>query len=198
MNNYNLPVSGRWAGVSTVLLLLSLAAYAIRRKWPTANLQDGPLLSSEDMLGAGGLTSMNQGNIAGFKYNLLTNNSGRTMFFVELGHNSWSHIVAYGDKSGVGALVSEKFLERAELEGNFPDYFHMYCNPEAQTTLREVFAPDVMAQFADFCRAYDFEIFHDTLYLSQAQGAIDASDQTTLTTDVSNFLSQNAQVLRRL
>jgi hypothetical protein len=183
-------------------LILGYLLYSIVRKRRAVSAQDGPVLSSGEMLGAGGLQSMNKGSIAGFEYNLLTNNTGRVMFFVELGHNSWSHIIAHGDKSllgsGAAPQIARKWLEPVSLEGDFPDYFHMLCNPEAQTTIREVFAPDVMAQFADFCRAYDFELFHDTLYLSLAQNAVDADDQTTLTTDVTDFLEHNAEVLRRL
>jgi hypothetical protein len=187
-----------------VLALIVLASLlrSIWQKRGAAGLQDGPLLSSQEMLGANGLTSVNKATLAGFNYNLLTNDAGRVMFLVQLGHNSWSHIIAYGNKSGLSdmakSLISKKWLEPANLEGDFPDYFHMYCNPDAQTTVREVFTPDIMAQFVDFCQAYDFELFHDTLYLSLAAGFQDSSDETSLTTDLTNFLQKNAAVLSQL
>ena len=184
-----------------LLVLVAVVVHRVRKR-RAVNAQDGPLLASEEMLGARGLASMNRGTMAGFDYNLLTNNSGRVMYFIELGHNSWSHIIAYGDKSAMAdttsSLMRNKWLEPASLEGDFPDYFHMFCNPEAQTTLREVFAPDVMAQFVDFCRAYDFELFHDTLYLSRAEAAVDEGDTTSLTTDITDFLNHNAHIIKQL
>ena len=186
-----------WFGVVLIPLALWLKS---RPRAGVLPMHDGPILSSGNMLGTPGLQSMAKGTIAGFAYNLLTNDAGRVMFFVELGHDSQSHIIAYGDKSDLaaGPPIYNGQLENVSLEGDFPSYFHMLCNKDAQVTVREVFAPDVMAQFADFCRSYDFEIFHDTLYISRAQKATDADDQTSLTTDLTNFLTKNAEVLKRL
>jgi len=183
-----------------VLLLPVVVWLKMRRRQGVVSMHDGPILSSGNMLGTPGLQSMARGTIAGFAYNLLTNDAGRVMFFVELGHDSRSHIIAYGDKSDLaaGPPIYNGQLENVSLEGDFPDYFHMLCSKDAQVTVREVFAPDVMAQFADFCRSYDFEIFHDTLYISRAKNATDADDQTSLTTDLTNFLTKNAEVLKRL
>jgi hypothetical protein len=61
-----------------------------------------------------------------------------------------------------------------------------------------VFAPDTMADFQDFCRAYNFELYHDTIYISQAQGADDEHDDTTMVTDVINFIKENKRLLTRL
>lgn len=184
------------------LVVIAACLYILRRKRRSLLEQDGPILSSEGMLGSADLQSMTKGSLSGFDYNLLTNDSGRVMYFIELGHNNWSHIIAYGDKSDIGGAVTRAFTKRwlvsVDLEGDFPEYFHLLCNPEAQATVREVFTPDIMVQFIDFCRAYDFEIFQNTLYLSRARQAVDISDQTSLTTDLTNFLKQNAQVLSRL
>jgi len=184
------------AAILTVVLVCF--GYAFLQRRAARRSQDGPVMSSDEMLNAKGLASLNRGEIAGFQYNLLTNDSGRVMFLVELGHNSWSHIVAYGDKSQVGGLIPKRWIEPADLEGDFPDYFHMYCNPESQDSLRELFTPDVMANFEDFCRSYDFELYRDTLYFSRAVGPADREDQTTLTTDVTSFLEKTGPVLKRL
>jgi len=195
-----LRLADSWFPLVVILLAVLFVVRMIFRR--TSSVDDGPLLASAGMLGSGDLQSMAQGTIEGFAYNLLTNDSGRVMFLIQLGHNSWSHIIAYGDKSQsfdiVLARVPKKWLEPAVLEGDFPDYFHLYCNPEAQDTVREIFTPDVMELFADFCRAYDFELFHDELYISQAQHAHDSGDTTTLTSDVADFLRRVQSELGRL
>jgi hypothetical protein len=188
-----------WLAIGFVLLYM---LYKIAQRRRAVTEQDGPILSSSNMLLEGGLQSLNKGVVAGFSYNIMTNDKGRVMFFVELGHDTQAHIVAYGDKSNIGqqteSFISKKWLEPAELEGDFPDYFHMYCSPSKQMELREVFTPDIMAQFVDFCRSYDLEIFKDSLYVSRAEDAVDTADQTTLVTDITNFLQQNSQVFNRL
>jgi hypothetical protein len=185
-----------------VIFILAIALFKIMRQRSADNFMDGPILSSADMLGAGGLQALSQGELSGFKYNLLTNNKGRVMVSVQIGHFTGTHIVAFGDKSRLGGAVkqaiSKKWLTAVELEGDFPDYFRLYCSPAKQMELREFFNPKTMLQFVEFCRAYDFEIFDETLFISQAQGAEDAADQTTLTADVESFLQENAQVLTRL
>jgi hypothetical protein len=61
-----------------------------------------------------------------------------------------------------------------------------------------LFTPDIMALFVDFCRSYDLELFHDTLYITKAKDAIDTDDQTTLVTDVTTFLQKTGPSLQRL
>jgi hypothetical protein len=172
------------------------------RKRLAVRAQDGPLLSSDDMLGVGGLQSLSQGTINDFQYNLLTNNAGRVMVLVELGHDTWSHVVAYGDRSQMGETtrtsISAKWLQPAVLEGDFPDYFHMYCNPELQDVVRELFTSDVMENFVDFCRSYDFELYHDTLYISKAEKAEDKDNQTTLIGDITTLLNKQGVLLRHI
>lgn len=185
--------------IAAVLVVL---LYGLFRRFSSNTAQDGPLLAAQGMLGTTGLTGLSTGTISGLPYSLMTNDAGSVMVLVQLGHNTTMHLLAYGDKSKLGPVVigsiSNKWLEPVSLEGDFPDYFHMYVSPEKQVEVREVFAPDVMEQFEDFCRAYDLEIFHESLYISQAADARDTNDQTTLVTDITNFLQHNAAMLQRL
>jgi hypothetical protein len=178
---------------------LAVVLYKMLRKSSANKMQDGPVLSSDEMLGRGNLQSMARGSLAGFSYNLLTNETGRVMLLVQLGHNSFSHIIAYGDKSRLSqatkAELDNRWVEPAVLEGDFPDYFHMFCNPELQVGLRQVFTPDVMA---DFCRSYDFEMFEESLYFSKAEDATDRDDSTSLVSDVTRFLTKNGELLKHL
>jgi hypothetical protein len=185
-----------------VIFVLAFVLFKVIRRRSANNLMDGPILSSADMLGAGGLQALSQGELGGFTYRLMTNDKSRVMVSVQLGHDTGAHILAFGDKSRLSGLaqrsISKKWLAPVELEGDFPDYFRLYCSPAKQMEVREFFNPKTMLQFVEFCRAYDFEIFDETLFIFQAQGAEDAADQTTLTADVESFLQENAQVLIRL
>jgi len=185
-----------------IVLLVIYALYRVLMGQLSAKRNDEPILVGEGMLGAGGLTSMTRGKLEGYSYNLMTNDSGRVIMLVQLPQNTWTHIVAYGDKSGLGSLAKDKlkskWLQPVVLEGNFPNYFHMYASKGSEVSLREVFAPDVMADFIDFCREHDFEIFHDMLYVSKAEHANDAADSTTMVQDVKTFLRKNSTELARL
>lgn len=162
--------------------------------------EDEPLISSADMLTSAGLQSMAAGTIGEYGYNLLTNSSGKVMMLVTLDRNTGMHLVAVGGKSGLDRkfAFSRKWLEPVELEGNFPDDFRMYCTRGRQMETRQVFGPETMAKFQDFCRAYNFELFHDTVYISVAQGAHDAGDSTTMVTDITDFVTHNRRVFDRL
>lgn len=96
------------------------------------------------------------------------------MFKMELGHNPGARIITYGDKSqlpkNLTSSLDAKYVEPVALEGDIPDYFHTLCNPNVQTKVREVFAPDSMVRFIDFCRAYDLELLHETLFVPVAEG----------------------------
>jgi hypothetical protein len=163
---------------------------------------DSPIISSQGLLESRELTSMSKGSIEGYAYNLLVTGSGRVIAFIQLHHNTKLHIVAVGDRSGINSVLNKSLvkqrLRRIELEGDFPNYFQVYCNINEETELLELFDPTDMAYFADFCRAYDFELFHDTIYISQASDARDQNYNTTMVNDVGAFLKRNHRLLKRL
>lgn len=162
---------------------------------------DEPILESGDLLAVGGLQSVYKGPIAGFQANILTNKLGRVMTYVTLPRDTGLHLVLIGDKSAMADRLAQfprQFLEPVQLEGDFPDYFRMYCSPEKQIEIREIFEPVTMQLFVDFCRDNDLEIFHETLYMSQAQNASRTGDDQTLTADLTEFLQKSAATLQRL
>lgn len=160
---------------------------------------DGPALASAEMLANASLTSMAEGTIAGYKYNLLYND-GRLMVLVDLGYKTGVHIVATGDRSKIdkGIFVRNKWLKPLELEGDFPEYFRMYCSPGKEMELLTIFEPKTMAYFVDFCRSHNFEIYEDSLYISQSDNAADNTDTTTMIQDAEDFLKNQDPTLRRL
>ena len=166
------------------------------------NSADGPIISSADMLSATGLQSLAQGMAGNYLYNLLTNDSGKVMMLISLDRNTHMHIVAIGSQSGLisqsGQAISGKWLEPVSLEGDFPDHFQMYCTRGKQMETRQVFGPETMANFVDFCRAYNFELFESSVYISVAEDADDTGDSTTMVTDITDFIEHNQSVLQNI
>ncbi|HEX8227619.1 MAG TPA: hypothetical protein VF572_07165 [Candidatus Saccharimonadales bacterium] len=160
---------------------------------------DQPMISSAELVTSEGLESMARGMMGSYLYNMMVNKAGRVMMLVTLDRNTYMHLIAVGSHSGLDARLdrpgSRKWLEPVSLEGDFPDHFRMYCSKGMQRQTRQVFGPETMASFVDFCRAYNFELFNDTVYVSVAQGAHDIDDSTTMVTDITNFLMHNRKVL---
>lgn len=165
------------------------------------SLNDGPLLSSSQLLENKDLLNVFKGQIRGYKYSLLTNRLGRVMLYVTLPRSTGIHVVGIGSKSGFGSQLMKprmkSNLTQLDLEGDFPNDFKMYCSPGKELELLRIFDPSDMAYFADFCRAYDFELFHDSIYISQAEGARDTKDSTTLVKDAEEFIERNEKLLQR-
>jgi hypothetical protein len=160
---------------------------------------DGPIISSADLLSEMNLSTFGKVIIAGFECNILTNADSRIMIFVNLHGNTNMHIVTIGDKSTLSSPLTERinlhFLTQVKLEGNFPDYFKLYCSPDNQVEIREVLDPSSMAFLVDFCREYDLEIYKETLYISQATTAISKTESGILAKDTDKLLVQIGHVL---
>jgi hypothetical protein len=194
---------------SYLVFLILICIYIIYRRYGsslsdtnidgTTNAQDSSIISSANLLEDTALVSLDKSTMSGYQYNLLSNKSNRVMLLITLHHNTNLHLVAVGDKSDAGLSLTQKiknkFLEPVKLEGDFPDYFKLYCSTDKQIELRELLDPTAMALLVDFCQAYDLEIFNDTLYISQAANAKDKNDQTDLVTDTETFVQKYGHVL---
>lgn len=181
----------------------SLIIDALRDFFPfTAGRNDAPILSSYGLLESPMLGIAKDNIIEGYRCHFFANTNGRNMIFVELGRNTKLHVVAIGDKSQIASrlhmLSSGKTLTKVDLEGDFPKYFSMYCTPEYEIELLHLFDPSDMAYFVDFCRAYDFEIYHDALYVAKAATSRDENDTTNMFEDVATFLERNKRWLDKV
>ena len=54
------------------------------------------------------------------------------------------------------------------LEGDFPDYFKIYCQKEREVEVREVLDPSTMEYLVDFCNQLNWELFENNLYFVQS------------------------------
>lgn len=182
-----------------ILMYRSISRYLLSHG---SSDSEGPIIGSGSLLSSGNLSSMNKGVIEGFTYNAIVGSNGRLIVFIELHHNTNVHLVAVGAKSGLmlfeQGIGLTRHLKKIELEGNFSQSFSMYCRPGNENELLQVFDPADMAYFVDFCRAYDFELYKDSIYITKAEKAKDKEDTTPLMADVEAFLKRNHRMLKRL
>lgn len=188
-----------------LILIIVMAIYLIYRRirrTVAVRSEDGPLLSSTEMLNSSGLQSVHKGVARSLNYDLMANEAGIVMVFVDLGRKTDLHLLAIGDKSNINSLVTEaisnKWLKPVRLEGDFPDYFSLYASPNKELEVLELFDPTTMAGFIDFCRDYDFEIFNDELFISQSKNKDTGDSNDTLITTIEAFLQKNAEVISKL
>jgi hypothetical protein len=69
----------------------------------------------------------------------------------------WDHSQGYT----VGPEIEQRLL----LEGNFNDYFDLYCPKDYETDALYIFTPDVMALFIDETAPFDSELIDDWLFV---------------------------------
>jgi hypothetical protein len=186
-----------FVGVVVYLTLLKNLIY----RWQPSIYRDAPIISSSDFLSEPGLTSLYKGTFSGKKLNLLTNSTGRVMLNVDLGKNSHVHLLAFGAKAESSVFresIASRGLQEIVLEGDFPEYFKIYCTPGQQIHTLQVLEPVTMAYLVDFCKSYDLEIYKDVLYVAKAQGAEDSDDTTTVVEDTKKLLEYHGVKLMRL
>lgn len=72
------------------------------------------------------------------------------------------HIVLDGSQnntSGKSNVLKYKLPQQCiDLEGNFPDYFKLYCNEQQQVIALQIVAPDIMSYILDNLMSVDIEI----------------------------------------
>ncbi|WP_199190225.1 hypothetical protein [Cryobacterium sp. N22] len=62
--------------------------------------------------------------------------------------------------------------QRLSLEGDFDDYFTLYCPEKYERDALYLFTPDVMARLIDRVRGFDVEIIDDWLFLVSSRDVV--------------------------
>lgn len=96
---------------------------------------------------------------------------GSVIYRLELPFNTQGHLIGISNKKHVTKSASIEFVKQnalveVELEGDFPNYFKLFC-PEGQLThARYIFDPAAMQFVVDFCANHNWEIVYDELYFT--------------------------------
>lgn len=145
----------------------------------------------------------------GLKYSaVLINNSVVTgsgqsqngfLYSVQLPFASSIHLLGIPKKSGAFQLdpAGSGLMEKVELEGDFDDYFSLFCESGMQAEARYVLDPKAMAFVVDFCQSNNWEIVGNELYFLQTDGMHESGDTTSTFEDIDTFVAQIRPAIAR-
>ena len=128
------------------------------------------------------------------------------IFLLDLPTPSLVHIAGIGiktmtNKERLLKSTVDNALERVNLEGDFPDYFWLFCSHGYDIELRQVLDPATMQFLVDFCQKLDWELVGSSLYFI-SNGSNQKSDSgqsnTVMVEDAQNFAKRVLPVLQRL
>lgn len=160
-----------------------LLAYYTYTNTPDGMVQHQPLLSS-----------IKEGKLGDEAYyNILSVNGDTLIYTIQLPFQTELHVLAVEQ----GGIIDEKILEsnktlaNVDLEGDFPNYFHLYVTPGQEEQLRYILDPEAMANVIAFCRTNSWELLNDELYVVVTS---DSEQLVTLKT-IEAFIQQIRPVL---
>lgn len=138
---------------------------------------------------------------------IASSQAGKILLTLTLPVKSKVHIASIGipdqkTHSGYDYEARKCGLEPASLEGDFPEYFSLYCSKEHQVELRQVLDPATMAFLVDYCKRQDWELIGDTLFFIQSSlhSKADQNDTTRSNNveDAQNFITKVLPTLQRM
>ena len=119
---------------------------------------------------------------------------GQVIMKVVLATSSPVHIVGFSTKDTVfNSLLSntgiDDLLTKVQLEGDFPDYFKLYCDKEKDIELRQVLDPTRMQFLVDFCNKMNWELIDNALYFVQSGLANNDGNNNTVVSSAESFVN---------
>jgi hypothetical protein len=99
---------------------------------------------------------------------------GSVIYRLELPFSTQGHLVGisnkeHNTKQASIEFVKESGLSEVVLEGDFINYFKLFCPEGQKTHARYIFDPAAMQFVVDFCSEHDWEIVYDELYFTVAE-----------------------------
>ncbi len=138
------------------------------------------------------LVPIGTGEIAGMPYAAITAlNQPMILFRVDLDFTSRVHLLGVPKNTDVAQLDPGgrgSTMERVELEGDYSNYFGLFCEKGQQEQARYVLDPKAMVFTIDFCRSHNWEIIDNQLYFLQAASDHPA-DPTPMMDDIAKFVA---------
>lgn len=121
--------------------------------------------------------------------------SGKVIMRVTLPTASLVHFAGFsledeGFRTLLGSTGIDTFMASVSLEGDFPDYFRLYCSKGHEIELREVLDPTRMEFLVSFCKNLNWELFENTLYFSEAHSSTSDNDNNVSTVQAAEEFAQ--------
>jgi hypothetical protein len=127
---------------------------------------------------------------------------GQMIMKIDLPVKSSVHIAGFSLKDDkfkmlLGNTNLESSLTQVKLEGNFPEYFRLYCSSGKEVELLELLDPTNMQFLVDFCESFNFELIDTTLYFTKSNSS-NRSDNGILTKSAEDFANRILPILLRM
>jgi len=207
-----------------VVLIVFIAVFLIKRMLNNrtyeapANFVDGSLILTMYSLGVG-MTSLSKGTLNDMPYNILITEdllhkdplpggmirapAGQVIMSMDLPEKSEVHIAGFSAADShldelLGNTNLDNSLVKVNLEGDFQDYFRLYCSPGREVELREILDPSSMEFLVDFCKKLNWELFENTLYFVQSQTTKADEYEETMTQAAGDFAKKILPTLQRM
>ena len=190
--------------VITVIAVLGVVAAVIygsyRRKNFSVNLSNTPVLLSHYTAG-GTLVPVKEGKFGDMNFSafvmvnpeiIAQGGEAGLVFRIELPFQTSVHLMGIptkGHETQINPTQMGSLMERIDLEGEYSQYFSLFCEKGMQTEGRYVLDPKAMLFTLDFCQSQSWEIVANELYFVQT-GPNQANDPTLLTDDILKFVEE--------
>lgn len=189
-------------GLIVALSLGALIFASYRRKNRSPTLPNSPVLLAYYTEGAS-MESVKKGTFGDLHYSVMIasnfiNDLGAPqsalLYRVELPFYTSVHLVGIPKKTGAVQLNpahGQSTMERVVLEGDYNDYFNLFCEKGMQEFTRYVLDPKAMLFTVDFCQSQNWEIVANELYFVVASNMKDdPGDKSSLESDILNFVTE--------
>lgn len=123
---------------------------------------------------------------------LVSGGKAGLVFRVELPFQTSVHLLGIpkkGDEAQLNPAQMGSLMEPVVLEGNYSEYFDLFCEKGMQADARYVLDPKAMVFTLDFCQSQSWEIVAHELYFVQT-GKNQADDPTLLSDDIVQFVRE--------
>lgn len=116
---------------------------------------------------------------------------GVSMFYiVDLPFMTKIHLLGIPKQTGATQLKPGGLMEEVKLEGDFRNYFSLFCEEGMQTEARYVLDPEAMEFTVDFCQSHNWEISGNQLYFVMTSTMKSDKDPTNMYDDLPAFIDQ--------
>ena len=163
---------------------------AIRRRRRGTTIPNTSVLLSYYTQGTD-LVLIGTGEVGDMPYSAITTVTLSLLLYrVQLDFSSQLHLLGIPKDPHVAQLdpaQAGSLMEPVSLEGDYNDYFSLYCEKGQQEQARYILDPAAMAFTIDFCRSHNWEIIDTELYFVQAT-ADSPADPTDLFDDIAAFV----------
>jgi hypothetical protein len=129
--------------------------------------------------------------------------SGKIIMRMDLPAVSQVHFAGFSlEDENVRTLLSktgiDSFMTKVDLEGDFPDYFKLYCSKDHEIELMELLDPTRMVFLVDFCKNLNWELFESALYFSESNTTTSNTNSDSIVQAAEEFAQKILPTLQNM